>query len=163
VEDAGHQHAVCAGRAGRVDPARPGLFRRFQPQRHLQGFKGLDKANALAKKKKADLAAREFESILARHSMCAGIYFNQALAHARAGQFDQAITAADNALLIAANYIPARDLLAGCYQAAGRADDLKQLVALWPKDALDQELEESNALADAGDAHQSQPAKAVAS
>lgn len=119
-------------------------------------FKGLDKANALAKKRRADEAAREYESILERHSMCGGIYFNEALAFIRTGQFDQAITAADNALLVAANYIPARDMLAACYQATGRAEDLEQLIAQWPKGEL--EAEETAAAA-----NDTKSAQAVAS
>lgn len=121
-------------------------------------FKGLDKANALAKKRKADDAVREYESILARHPMCAGIYFNQAFAHAGVGKFDDAIAAADNAMLIAANYIPARDMLAAFYEATKREDDLKQLIEQWPKGELDAEANGADSAAAAPPTRQNQPA-----
>lgn len=106
-------------------------------------FKGLDKANALALRGKADKAGKIYMQIAERVGPAAGIHYNHGLALARAGQIAEAIVPLEQALVDCGNYHACAETLYLCYQKNGQPAQADLIKALWAGDdqAIDAALE----------------------
>jgi tetratricopeptide (TPR) repeat protein len=91
-------------------------------------FPGLDKANTLARKGDLDRAVAAYRTILEKQPVAAGVKFNIGLALLQQQQrADQAARMFEFALADCANYAPALNALAACYQNLGETEKLEKL------------------------------------
>ena len=94
-------------------------------------FRGLEAANSLGRKRRADDADKAYDGILTTAPVLAGVSYSRALAWLHANQFDRAIEHLEVSLADCANYLPAFRVLVACYQQVGNEDQARALIALW--------------------------------
>jgi hypothetical protein len=94
-------------------------------------YAGLDRANALSKKRKTEAAVNEYTLIETRLGRCAGVRLNHGLTLLNAGRVEDAAGQFMGALEDCANYEPAARMLALCYQKLGMTQELKALEDEW--------------------------------
>lgn len=98
-------------------------------------FKGLDRANLLARKGDFLRALEQYREIQSRAPNCAGLNYNLGLALLTQGEKQQAAEAFAVALADCANYTPAYQLLKGLYAELGEAQKLQALETRWGQPA----------------------------
>ena len=104
-----------------------------------QAYAGLDKANALLKRGKYDRAAEAYDQIAERLGVAAGVRLNHGMAMIPLKRYEDAALQFELALTDCANYMPAAEALAGCYQALERPEDLELLKAQFEDDEAEPE------------------------
>ncbi|MGE3317439.1 MAG: tetratricopeptide repeat protein, partial [Planctomycetaceae bacterium] len=90
-------------------------------------FPGLDKANTLARKGDLDRAVAAYRTLLEKQPVAAGVKYNIGLALLQQQRVDQAARMFEFALADCANYGPAINVLAACYQQLGETEKLAEL------------------------------------
>ena len=100
-------------------------------------FRGLDAANASARKGRHAKARERYEPILDRGHPLAGVRYNLALTYAAEERFEDAALELEQTLAECANYAPAATALAGCFQRLGQTENLALLRAEWSDDDAD--------------------------
>ncbi len=108
-----------------------------------ESFKGLDGANALAVKGKADKASAIYDQIAQRVGPAAGIHYSRGLALLHAGRVEEAIVSFERSLADCGNYHAGAEKLYICYKKSNKPEQAELIKALWTGDdeAIDAALD----------------------
>ena len=105
-------------------------------------YPGLDSANIKARSGKFEPAIEAYRKILSKQPTSAGVKYNIALAFLHRDDYEGAAQMLEFSLADCANYEPAAQALASCYQHLGEDQKLADLKKTWGVTEEDEELDE---------------------
>lgn len=107
-------------------------------------FRGLDKANLLARKGDLEGAIRTYRTMLDHSPVSAGVKYNIGLALLQQQRQSDAARIFESALADCSNYEPAAAALASCYDTLGETEQLEELKRRWGADDNDEHVDDDD-------------------